>query len=296
MSITQVNAWILLGEDEPAGTGYSDPNSCFQTLIRNNVYRSVDALFICFTQIVPTSAPRAIHVVDGYTLQTNINPTHPGGQSDEDYMRQVIADARKNNPNIRFLATLDPGDAEREPTTNRISQIFAGCSSKQQMAERATAFAKNVVAFLRAFGLHGWEIDWESPVSDPESTTQEQFEALARGLKGQFGNDYQFVMNTASTNSLTGEVVNATVDFLTLQLYASWVKESDYLDLGILKSKLAYGATFEAWPGRQQTPEDAYAKATAGGYTTVTQWRLNSRNFQEEQDGQVKLYRLCKGR
>jgi hypothetical protein len=290
MSINSVNAWILMGEDEPPGTGYSDPASCFQTAIRNNVYRSVDLLFICFSDIVSTTVPGAIHIVDGFTLQNNTKPTHPGGLSDEDYMRKVITDAKANNPKIRFLTTLDPAS-----NPEQISQIFQGCTSKQEMEARATAFAKNVVAFCQAFGLHGFEIDWESPISDSENTTQDQFQALAKGLKGQFGDDYLFVMNTATTDSLTGEVVNAAVDFLTLQLYAGWVKESDYLALGVLKSKLAYGATFEAWPGRQQTPEDAHEKATAGDYTIVTQWRLNSGNFQQEQDGQVKLYSLCKG-
>ena len=291
MPINQVNAWILLAEDEPAGTGYWDPTSCFQTAIRNNVYQSVDLLFIAFTDIVPTTAPGAIHVVDGFTLQNNTQNKHPGGLSDADYMRKVIADAKQNNPKIRFLTTLDPADK-----TDQISQIFVGCASKKEMEARATAFAKNAVAFFQEFGLVGFEIDWESPISDPGNTTQEQFEALARGLKGQFGNDYMFVMNTAATDSLTGEVVNATLDFLTLQLYADWVNESDYLALGILKSKLAYGATFEAFPGRQQTPEDAYEKAKAGDYTIVTQWRLNSGNFQQEQDGQVKLYALCQGK
>ena len=289
MSFEYVNAWILLAEDEPAGKAYSDPNSCFQAALRSNVYRSVDMLSMCMTQIVPTSEPGTIHVVDGHTLQINPKPTHPGGLSDQDYMTRLLADAKHNNPNIRFLVMLDPASRN-----DQISQIFAGCGSNE-MDARAEAFAKNVVAFLRAFGLHGWEIDWESPISDPENTSKEQFEALAKGIKGQFANDYMFVMNTASTNSLTGEVVNATVDFLTLQLYADWVKESDYLALGISKSKLAFGATFEAFEGRQQTPEDAYKKASEGGYTIVMQWRLNSRNFQEEQDGQVKLYTLCKG-
>jgi len=68
------------------------------------------------------------------------------------------------------------------------------------------------------------------------------------------------------------------------------------LELGIDEEKLAYGATFEAYKGRQQTPEDAYAKATAGGYNIAVQWRLNSSNFAQEQDGQVKFYALCKGK
>ena len=65
--------------------------------------------------------------------------------------------------------------------------------------------------------------------------------------------------------------------------------------MGSTKQSWAYGATFEAFDHRQQTPEAAYEEATAGAYTIVTQWRLNSGNFEQEQDGQIKLYALCKG-
>jgi hypothetical protein len=249
------------------------------------VYQSVDLLFICFILIVPTTTPGVIHVVDGFTLQYDPTPKHPGNLSDIDYMHMVKADAKKNNPQIRFLAMLNPD------VRTMISQIFEGGTSKKEMETRATNFAKNAVAFLKANDFHGFEIDWESPISD--GTTPEQLEALAYGLKGQFKDDYLFVMNTATTKSLTGKVINDTVDFLTLQLY-SGITEGEFLALRIDKAKLAYGATFEKFDDRQQTPKAAYDEATEGGYTIVTQWRLNSGNFEEEQDGQVTLYALCK--
>jgi|CXWL01.1.fsa_nt_gi hypothetical protein len=279
-----VNAWIFLNEDEPPGTSYSDKTSCYQTLITNDVYQSVDLLFIAFTEIVPTTTPGAISVVAGYTLQ-NGNVTHPGGQTNADYMRKVVADAKQNNPRIRFLTTLDWGQADQ------ISKIFTGCTTPSQYEAAATAFAKNVMAFFQAFGLEGFDIDWEDPLSS--GTTQPQFDALLKALRGQFGDKYLLTLSPASTNLLTGKVVNATVDFLNLQLYASWVKEADYLALGIEKSKLAFGATFEEG-SRQETPQQVYAAASKGNYTIVTQWRLNSSNFQQEQDGQVQLYALCK--
>jgi hypothetical protein len=280
-----VNAWIFLNEDEPKGTNYSDPDSCFQTLITNNVYQSVDLLFIAFTEIVPTTVPGTSYVVDGYTLR-NGDVAHPGSLTNADYMRMTIRDAKKNNPNIRFLTTLAWGQA------NQIAQIFAGCTTQAERMAAATAFAKNAVAFFKAFGLHGFDIDWEGNIS--EGTTQDQFNALLLGLKEQFGDDYLLTLSPATTALLTGEVVNATVDFLNLQLYAPWVNASDYINLGIDKSRLAFGATFEEG-ARQENPEDVYKNASAGGYRVVTQWRLNSGNFQEEQEGQVQLYKLCKG-
>jgi hypothetical protein len=238
--------------------------------------------------IVPTTTANTIHVEDGFTLQYDPTQKHPGGLSDIDYAQKVMADAKKINPDIRFLAMLLVGKTQ-------ISQIFAGVPEKLYQA-KATAFAKNAVAFLKHYGFYGFEINWERPIDS--GTTQPQLHALAYALKREFGDEYIFVMNTASTKHLTGEMVNDTLAFLTLQLYASWVHESDYLALGIEKAKLAYGATFEDNDdkSRQQTPEDAYKKATEGGYTIAMQWRLNSGNFAQEQDGQVKFYALCKGK
>jgi hypothetical protein len=280
-----VNAWIFLNEDEPKGTGYSDPNSCYQTLINNDVYQSVDLLFIAFTEIVPTTTPGVIHVVDGYTLRNGI-VSHPGALTNEDYMCMTVRDARINNPKIRFMTTLDWGKS------TQISQIFTGCSTDAERMAAATAFAKNAIAFFKEFGLSGLDIDWEGDIA--EGTTQEQFNALLQGVHQEFGFDYLLTLSPATTALLTGEVVNDNVDFLNLQLYAPWVHASDYLALGIDQSKLAFGATFEQGP-RQQTPTEVYQSATAGEYTIVTQWRLNSGNYQQEQDGQIQLYMLCKG-
>jgi hypothetical protein len=287
MAFNYVNAWIEVDEDEPKGTGYSDPSSCFQRLIDKNVYQSVDLLFICFILIVPTTTPDVTYVVDGFTLQYDPTPKHPGKLSDIDYVRMVKADAKKNNPKIRFLAMLLPTDGGTQ-----ISQIFEGAASQKEKEARAANFAKNAVAFLKANEFHGFEIDWERPISSV--TKRDQLEALAYALKDEFKDDYLFVMNTATTQSLTGKLINDTVDFLTLQLYSGMITKDDCLKLGIHEAKLAYGATFEAFDNRQQTPEEAYEQATAGGYTIVTQWRLNSGNFEQEQDGQVTLYALCK--
>jgi Glycosyl hydrolases family 18 len=288
MAFKYVNAWIELDEDEPIGMGYSAPESCFQRLIRNNVYQSVDILSLCFVLIVPTTTINTVYVEDGFTLQYDPTPKHPGGLNDIVYAHKVMVDAKLNNPNIRFLAMMLVGKTQ-------ISQIFADIPGERYEAT-ATAFAKNAVAFLKGYGFHGFEIDWEGDLVS--GTTQQQLRALAYALKREFGDAYIFVMNTASTTHLTGKMVNDTLAFLTLQLYAGWVHQSDYLALGIDKAKLAYGATFEdnEDKSRQQTPEDAYKKASEGGYEIVMQWRLNSRNFSQEQDGQVKLYALCKGK
>lgn len=291
MSFQYVNAWVFLNEDEPKnatcpnGVPYSDPSSCWQRLIAENVYRAVDILFIAFVEVVPTTTAGAIHVVDGHTLQ-NGDVGHPDGKTNADYMSMVVADARADNPDIRFVTTLDWGRSDQ------ISQIFAGCDTGVERQAAADAFAQNAVAFFEHYGLHGFDIDWEGGLA--AGTEQDQFNALCHGLRSRFGDDYLFTLSPARTALLTGAVVNPTVDFLNLQLYAPWVDRADYRAVGIDLDKLQYGATFESG-GRQQTPQDVHDAAVAGGYTIITQWRLNSDNFEDEQDGQVALYQLCKG-
>ena len=54
-----VNAWVYLNEDEPKGTTYNSPDSCYQTLIRYKVYNSVDFLGLAFFEVVAASGAAA---------------------------------------------------------------------------------------------------------------------------------------------------------------------------------------------------------------------------------------------
>src|SRR5579863_1236274 len=134
MSTTQmVNAWIFLNEDEPKGTNYRSPNSCFQTLIDNGVYKSVDMLNLCFATTVPTG-PNTVPKGDGssYTLEMGAS-SHPGGLTNQDYMNYVIQDARKANSGIKIAMTLVWGDGDV------IANIFS--NTKVTPQQNAEAFA-----------------------------------------------------------------------------------------------------------------------------------------------------------
>ena len=50
MTAKMVNAWMLVIEDDPAGTDYNSPNSCYQRLIKDNIYRCVDLLYLGFAE------------------------------------------------------------------------------------------------------------------------------------------------------------------------------------------------------------------------------------------------------
>ena len=293
-----VNAWIFLNEDEPVvdgqPVGYDDPQSCYQRLITQNVYRAVDILFICFATTVPTSSS-TIPTGNGdfYTLQMGAasDPMHPGGLTNQDYMDYVIRDARANNPEIKIAMTLVWGDGDT------LSNIFKNPNYTPE--ENAENFASNLLAYLKNYELDGFDIDWESPISD--DTPQEQFKllftAIGTLLRSQ-DKKYYLSLSPAEVGNLDPDTVNANFDFVALQLYSGFTDPQDFINAGVNPGLLAYGAKFEAdgpsQPDGQghQTAQDAYQQAQQLGYTTYTQWRLNSQNYVFEQDQQVELFKL----
>jgi len=280
-----VNAWIFLNEDEPtvngSPVGYNNPVSSYQRLINNNIYQSVDLLFLCFAVTVPTSET-TIPTGNGsfYTLQMG-EGSHPDGLTNQDYMQLIITDSRKNNPDIKIAMTLLWGNDDT------ITNIFANPNYTAQ--QNADNFASNLVAYLKYYDLDGFDIDWEYPIST--STTQEQFQLLFTAIGKQFHaqteKKYYLTLSPASVDNLDATTVNNYFDFVALQLYSGFTFPIEFIQAGVNKNLLAYGAKFES---NYQTAENAYNEAQKLGYTTYTQWRLNSDNFIYEQDQQVDLY------
>ena len=283
-SNSMVNAWIFLNEDEPSETNYDSPTSCFQALIQNNVYQAVDMLFICFAATAATGA-NTIPSGDGssYTLQMGAS-SHPGGLTNQDYMNYVLRDARAANPNIKFMMTLLWGDEDT------LAKIFSNSNySDQQNAEN---FAANLLAYLEYYDLDGFDIDWESPLSD--GTSENQMTLLLSAIGAQFqkqtGKKYYLTLSPATSTNLDGAAVNANVDFLNLQLYSGFTSPGEFQSLGIDTGLFAYGAKFES---NYQTAQAAYEDNRQNyGYGIFTNWRLNSENFEFEQDQQVELHKL----
>lgn len=286
MSTPLVNAWIFLNEDEPAGTNYNSPNSSYQALIKNNVYQSVDNLNICFLTTVPTSS-QTVPKGDGssYTLSTGEPPpSHPGGLTNQDYMVYVVRDARKNNPKIKIPVTLVWGDG------NVISNIFSNPNVSPQ--QNADNFAANMMTYLKTYNLDGFDIDWESPLSD--QTTQEEFKLLVNAIGAQFKKQtkqhYYLTLSPASVGNLDATAVNNNMDFVNLQLYSGFTSPSDFEEAGVNPKLFAYGAKFES---NYQTASQAFQDNRQNyQYNVFTNWRLNSNNFQFEQTQQQELYKL----
>ena len=290
------NAWIMLSEDDPDGTIYTSPTSAFQRLISEGLYQANDIINLCFVDIVPTSS-ETIPEGDGssYTLflDKNNHPKDSDGPTDQDYMEWIIRDARNANSKIKICLTLLYGKQ------HLISQIYPDPDNPDQKS--ADAFADNVVAYLKQYGLDGFDIDWEwDYLSD--DTTQAQFKttfcALGPKLKAA---GKLLTMCPATTNNLDPETVSKHFDIIAFQMYSSTSLPGQFVKLKILPDAFAYGAKFEAGeqsfptgPGVQTTAE-AFQGMQTYGFKAVTTWRLNSQNYITEQDQQLALSKLVRG-
>ncbi|MGA9528544.1 MAG: glycoside hydrolase family 18 protein [Terriglobales bacterium] len=283
-NISLVNAWIFLNEDEPAGTDYNSPNSCYQTLIQNNVYRSVDVLYLCFVTTTPTGAG-TIPAGDGssYTIQMGA-ASHPGGLTNQDYMDYVIRDSRKRTPTIKIGVTLNWGDG------NLLANIFS--NTKVSPQQNAANFAANLMTYLKHYDLDGFDIDWEYPISDV--TTQSQFALLVNAIGAQFQQQkdkpYLLSLSPAQVGNLDATATNNNVSYLNLQLYSGFTSPQDFVNAGVNPKLFAYGAK---WESDFQTAQQAFDDNQKNyRYSVYTCWRLNSSNYVFEQTQQVALHKL----
>lgn len=292
------NAWIFLNEDEPPGTIYSSPTSCYQRMREQGLYAANDIINLCFVDIVPTRAD-TIPAGDGssYTLFLD-KVTHPPdakgpAPTNQDYMEWIVRDAKAQNPNIKVCLTLLYGKQ------HLISQIYPDPAHPDKAS--AEAFGKNVVTYLKHYGLDGFDIDWEWDYLSSD-TTQAQFKttfsAVGPLLKGA---GMLLTMGPATTQNLDPDTVNDHFDIIAFQMYYSTSLPGEFIDYGIKPDAFAYGAKFEAThspvppdgPG-MQTASQAYAQMEVYGFKAVTTWRLNSQNYIFEQDQQLALSSLVR--
>jgi Glycosyl hydrolases family 18 len=292
-----VNAWILLDENHPPGTNYDSPSSCYQRLIQNDIYQSVDILFVCFVDTIPTGAN---------TIPTGNGTSYTVEVANRDYMEKLIRDARKINRNIKIVITLkwDPEKGDQ------ISRIFSNHLCTPEV--NASNFAKNLMAYLNyknekskfEYNLDGFDIDWEDATC--RTTTKKQFKLLINAIRSEFKRHqtdkkyYYLTLSPAEVGNLDVTIVNDNIDFVNLQLYSGFTFPKDFKEI---KSELfAYGAKFEAKEETEEKSHDGYQSAQDAykdngknyHYTVFTCWRLNSGNYEFEQQQQQLLYRMAK--
>lgn len=270
-----LNAWLFLNEDEPAGTNYNSPDSCYQTLIRYRTYDSAEFIGIAFFEVVD--------VLAGCSIEIGAS-SHPDGLTNRDYLDYVLRDARQVNPGIKFLATMVYSGS------NTLAKVFAGDGDPQT---QASTFAANLVAYLQANGMNGLDIDWEGDVSD--DLTQSQFQTLFTAIRQAF--DAQPVKYYLSftpawpTESIDYPTLNSTFDFISPQFYDG-TPLSRFLHAGMSPALIGYGAQFEPDNSAPNTSAQQVWSAVSPGFTygdrhydyqAIFMWRLNSGNFQFEQ-------------
>ena len=287
------NAWIYLAEDDPSGSVYTTHGSSYQSLITHGVYKYVDFLSLCWCHIVPTSST-TFPVGNGSTYTIEIeNKLHKGSNSqdfsNQQYMDWVIQDARAANPAIKILIMLGYG-------TTEITQLFSHNSS-------LTAFADNLVAYLQHYGLDGFDVDWESPLSN--AGTASQFSQFFQAIRAAFDAQSQAYSLTISPDmfgTADGATLASAFDYITLQMYDGFTCPDEFISKGVPQSLLMYGAKFETNYGiPYQTAQQAYAGSVqqACNSTTctsnITVWRLNSGDFGYEQAQQMILFQLVHG-
>jgi len=280
-----INAWIFLNEDEPPNTNYNSTDSCYQSLIKYKVYNSVTFLGIAFFEVIQGT--------NGYTIQIG-SASHPGGLTNQDYLNDVLRDARLVNPNIRFLATMVySGD-------NTLAKVFSGGGDPQTAA---TAFANNLVQYLQANGMNGLDIDWEPEVSN--QLTQAQFQILFSTIRQVFDQQpvkYYLSFTPAwTTPTIDYPTVNSAFDFVTPQFYDGFPL-SGFLNAGVSPTKIGYGAQFEPGNSAPNASAQQVWNAVSPGFTfngsqyayrDIFVWRLNSGNFQFEQAQFMLLSQLA---
>ncbi|HET6231319.1 MAG TPA: glycosyl hydrolase family 18 protein [Longimicrobiaceae bacterium] len=293
-----VNAWISVDEDHPDGTSYTSPESCYQAMVRYGVYRSLDILCICWVHTLPTGA-HTVPQGDGRTITVGLGlgGHHPGGLTSQDYMDWVIRDARKVNPGIKILATLGFEGQE-------IERIFNPDPDTWQQA--ADAFAANLMAYVERYRLDGFDVDWEQGLAS--DTGPAKLALVLNAVRAVFDaqpRKYLLTLSPDQPDHLEPAAVNRTCDFVNLQIYSGHTCPEDFVSAGIDQRLLAYGAKFEAvdeGTPYYQTAQEAASfdwgdgcQKTRREYDVITQWRINSGNFQFEQAQQMILYQLVHG-
>lgn len=285
----RVCAWILLGENNPNNTNYNDRNSCYQTLNTYGVYGTLDVVNVCFFVTVLAN-PKSCTIELGNKDVPNPSPTNPTRPTTQDYLTYVVRDAKAANPNMLFLATLGYDEGT-------FTRIFI---NGQDDALSATLFADNLVDYLEASGLDGFDVDWEG-WGMINSISPAQFSLLFTAIRKAFDaadRKYYLTFSPAGIGSMVGSTVNATADWVNLQVYGGALPE-EYIAAGVARSLLAYGAKFESEDeysvGPHQSPQAAFADYSAYPYSITTQWRLNSGNYQTEQAYQLVYSELIRG-
>jgi hypothetical protein len=263
-----IGAWID-SEPHPSGANYASPNSNFNSMKLNEVYKSLDYLNIAWYHIDES------------------NPAEPVIATDNPGLHKIITDARAQNPDIVIFATL--------AYNNTLLNQLRALATDPTLLNR---FAANTSSYLTSNNMNGFDIDWESPISELNKT---ESTAIFNALGTAFGDTQYLSISPAVPYGLDGNAVNNNCSVVNLQTYSGFTNPSDFVKIGIDPSLIGFGAKFESRSQYDPSPyQDALSAATeykagfsSGGthydYSTICNWRLDSGNWSFEQGQQLLL-------
>jgi hypothetical protein len=260
-----IGAWID-SELHPAGaTSPSSPNSNFNSMKLNDVYKSLDYLNIAWYG-TDMSNPN----------QPTISTSNPG-------LAMIVKDAKSQNPNIKIFATLA-----------WTTQIYDDLVTIIGDSNKLSAFASNISSYLTNNNMDGFDIDWEYPISNLSSS---QCAAWLNAMGSAFGSNQYISISPATAGGLDGNAVNKNCSIVNLQSYSGFTYPNAFVGIGIDPALLGFGAKFETQGSAPfQNAFQAYKQYKAGftvgsnhyDYNTICNWRLDSDDWAFEQ-GQQKL-------
>jgi hypothetical protein len=262
-----IGAWID-SEPHPKGANYASPNSNFNSMKLNNVYKSLDYLNIAW-----------------YYLDFS-SPTSPTIATDNPGLDKIITDSRSQNPDIVLLATLAYNDTIRD----QLKTLAAD-------AALLKTFATNVSSYLSSKNMNGFDIDWEYPIDELNTTESAN---ILNALGAAFGDTQYLSVSPVTTAGLDASAVNANCSIINLQNYGG-ASAPYFAQQNFDPSLLGFGAKFETAGNGITTPYqnalEAYNEYSQGfdynqthyEYNTICNWRLDSDDWSFEQGQQLLL-------
>lgn len=199
----------------------------------------------------------------------------------------VIRTSRSQNPNIKIIASQFWGYGPEK---------FGSAFEKLNNSQSITKYTNSVRTFLQSWlsvsgGVDGYDIDYEdNNVVDIAPKILEQVRNNLDTLsKSEGGRPFYVTISPASTQYLDKAVPH--LSYVNMQTYAGsmGLSAKDFTEVGFQSSQLLYGICPESncgSPTLNQT-KDAYTKNQLAGIHT---WRLNSGNYEEEDNVQAEIY------
>lgn len=218
-------------------------------------FDKISALFVAFAHAYPAPGPNG----DGGVLELE-----HGQDAEHDRLLNLVAFARKANPDIKILISL--GWAKND--WNYIDNDFKN---------KRNLFVPSVIALIRKYGLDGFDIDWESVGNTSGSISPADFAGVIGDLRAaldaaaaQDGKPYFLTITPAQPLEFASDVTALCFDLINVQSYFYRPHSVDVATrTGYPLDQITWGISTEEQPGYPTTRQ---RKGLAGMFN----WSLSA--------------------